>query len=298
MTLPAAGILLFCLQTTSFAQTPTTPAIDSATAAPQTAAPETAAPETALVSSDSTAADPAAATIQLAAVNSPTPVPDAPLPQQSTTQDSTTQQQPNIIDKGFYFFLSSKPSKYSTTVKPGQKFVPFTIKEKWIYTARESVSTEAILVIVTSAAFNQWIDGNPHAGSDLGGYGDRLGYIALRNTSGKVFSDAIYASILHTDERYFRMGPGNSIAQRTRHAIVNTFVAHRDRDGSPIFDYAGVAGRASASFLTMAYYPSSSSSAAVAAETFGYSLIGEVAGNAFLEFWPDVVHKITKGKKY
>jgi len=287
MTLPAAGILLFCLQNSSSAQAVT----DAAPTVSPAATTET-------VPAATEAATPAP--VQLATLESPA-LPDAPLP----AQQQTTNQQPNIIqqtgqeiDKGFYLFLSMKPSKYSTTVKPGQKFVPFTVKEKFIYTARESVSAEAILVIVTSAGFNQLIDGNPHAGSDLGGFGDRLGYIGLRNTSSKVFSDAIYASMFHTDERYFRMGPGNGFKQRAKHIVLQTFTAHRDHDGSPVFDYAGVLGRASASYLTMAYYPASSVSVGVASSTFGYSLLGEMGGNAFLEFWPDVLHKITKGKRY
>jgi hypothetical protein len=279
-TLPAAAILCFCLQQASFAQAPAAdPDTNAASAIPA-----------------------AEATVQLAALNTSTSaIPDAPTPvqQSATTQHpDLAQQTGQQIDKGFYFLLSSKPSKYSTTVKPGQKFVPFMVKEKFVYSARESVSPEAFFVIFWSAGYNHLIDGNPHAGSDSAGFGERVGYIALRDTSVHIISDGIYASLFHQDERYFRQGPGNKFKSRAKHAVLATFTAHRDRDGSAQFDYSGILGRASASYLTMTYYPHISATPVVASTTFGYSLAGELFGNAFLEFWPDVVAKLTHGKKY
>jgi len=272
-TLPAAGILALCLSGVCLAQSP--------------------------------AANPSADSDQPATTEDAQlqpPLPDAPSPaaaqQQTTGQPNVAQKTVQKIDNGFYFLLSSKQSRYSTTIKPGEEFVPFTVKEKFIYSLRESVSPEAFFVIFASAGYNHLIDGNPHAGSDSAGFGERVGYVALRNTSTHILSDGILASAFHQDERYFRMGPGNSIGKRAKHAIVDTFIAHRDRDATAQFDYSGILGRAGSAFLTRAYYPHVSATVPVAAGTFGYSIAGELAGDLFLEFWPDVVSKLTHGKKY
>ena len=223
-TLPAAGILALCLSGVCLAQSP--------------------------------AANPSADSDQPATTEDAQlqpPLPDAPSPaaaqQQTTGQPNVAQKTVQKIDNGFYFLLSSKQSRYSTTIKPGEEFVPFTVKEKFIYSLRESVSPEAFFVIFASAGYNHLIDGNPHAGSDSAGFGERVGYVALRNTSTQILSD-------------------------------------------------GILGRAGSAFLTRAYYPHVSATVPVAAGTFGYSIAGELAGDLFLEFWPDVVSKLTHGKKY
>jgi hypothetical protein len=278
-TLSAAGIVFVCLTHTALAQSaadsnPNSTALSRTLAADSTTSQQFASLDAANAS-----------------------LPDAPAAQQQS-QPNVAQQTVQKIDNGFYFLLSSRQSKYSTTIKPGQPFIPFTVKEKFIYSIRESTSPEAFFVIFASAGYNHLIDGNPHAGSDSAGFGERVGYVALRNTSTHILSDGILASAFHQDERYFRMGPGNTFGHRTKHAVIATFTAHRDRDATAVFDYAGILGRAGSAFLTRAYYPHVSATVPVAAGTFGYSIAGELAGNLFLEFWPDVVSKLTHGKKY
>jgi hypothetical protein len=85
------------------------------------------------------------------------------------------------------------------------------------------------------------------------------------------------------------MGPGYGFTQRVKHVIVATVTSHSDRDGHTQVDYSGLLGRSTTSAMTLLYYPHVSATGVIATETFGYSLLGELGGNSFLEFWPDIV---------
>jgi hypothetical protein len=62
-------------------------------------------------------------------------------------------------------------------------------------------------------------------------------------------------------------------------------------------NYSLLAGYGAAAAMTMAYYPHVSSGGGRAAITYGYSLLGNVAGNQFHEFWPDVRRKLFHRKQ-
>lgn len=210
------------------------------------------------------------------------PVPEAPVPV-ATAGGATTYREPTV-------FLASSNSKYSTVVKPGQKVVPFTPKEKMIFSLRESVSTEQLFVVTLSGGYNHLIDGNPHFGSDANGFGERVGSAALREASIHIQGDGIAASIFHQDPRYFRQGKGRPFKQRVGHVFASVVTSHADSDERLQPDYSGITGRAATAIETLGYYPHTSAKASVATESFGYSFLGELGGNAFLEFWPDILH--------
>jgi hypothetical protein len=112
-----------------------------------------------------------------------------------------------------------------------------------------------------------------------------------------ILGDGVFASAFHQDPRYFRAGKGTSFTSRLKHVIVSTGTSHADSDGRMQLDYSGLLGRASGAALTTLYYPRVSATASIAAQTFGYSLLGELGGNAFLEFWPDIIHRHNKADK-
>jgi hypothetical protein len=223
------------------------------------------------------------------------PLPDAPLPAEAASSSDAGSPTSLAADDDSadapHFLLSSSQSKYSTVVKPGQDRVPFTAKEKFIFSMRESVSPEQAFVVTLSAGYNHLIDGNPHFGSDGNGFGEREGSAALREASVHLLGDGVFATAFHQDPRYFRVGPGTRFSRRVRHVLIASVTSHADSDGRLQPDYSGLLGRAVTAGETLGYYPHVSATGKIAAETFGYSVLGEVAGNGFLEFWPDLVHR-------
>jgi hypothetical protein len=192
------------------------------------------------------------------------------------------------------FFLATSGSKYSTVLNPGQKRVPFTVREKFIYSASESVDTEEFIIVMASAGYDHLVNNDPKYGTDGNGFGERVGTTALREASVHLLGDFAFASVLHQDPRYFRVGPGKSFVRRLKYVIASAVTSHSDRDGHLQPDYSGITARAATAAMTLTYYPHVSATNTIAAETFGYSLLGDMAGNALLEFLPDFLVPIRK----
>jgi hypothetical protein len=187
----------------------------------------------------------------------------------------------HVIERGYTAVF-----KGISVVDRSDPVQPLNADEKMVYWLREEASPGSMFTTFASAGFEQWVDTDPKYGSDSGAFGERLGAAALRGASMRFFSDSLLPTITHEDPRYFRMAHGRK-GLRGLYAAERVFVTRRD-DGSESFNYSAVAGHAMASALTMAYYPSPSANAGVAARTFGVSLAGLAGGHLFTEFWPDV----------
>ncbi len=180
-------------------------------------------------------------------------------------------------------------SKWFGVVDPGEKIPPLYTRDKMVFWLHEEFGRLSLLPAFTSAGWGQLVDSDPKYGTDSGAFGERLGAAVIRQATFRFFSDSFLPAVTHEDPRYFRMAHGK-ITTRGVYAAERVFVSQRD-DGSHGFNYAGVLGRATASALTMAYYPAQSANGRVAAETWGISLAGAAGINLFHEFWPDVRDK-------
>jgi hypothetical protein len=227
--------------------------------------------------------------------DAPTPVPVAlNLSKGANDANDAADAAANAAAERRAILLSTSNSKYSTVLKPGQERVPYTVKEKFAFSARESVSPEQFFVVTLGAGYNHLIDGNPRYGTDSQGYGERVGTNALREGSIHFLGDGVFASAFHQDPRYFRKGPGTPFRKRVMHVVRSGVTSHADSDGHIQPDYSGLLARAATAGMTLTYYPQVSANGRVAAETFGYSILGEMGGNLFLEFWPDIIHRHSK----
>jgi len=222
-------------------------------------------------------------------------LPNAPEPA-ATAEPAPLLDGPESAPRNYTLFLSSSASKYTTVVRPGEKRAPFTVREKFIFAARETVSPEQFFTVPFGAGYSQLLNGNPKFGTNSAGYGERVGVAAFREASDHFLSDAVYASTFRQDPRYFRDGPMVPFKTRVRHLLISVVTSHADSDGRLEPDYSGLLGRASTAYLTEYIYPHVSANNRVAAETFGYSILGELGGNIFLEFWPDVIHPHSRRK--
>jgi hypothetical protein len=218
-------------------------------------------------------------------------VPDAPQPiaSASPTRVDGSASDPDGSDVR-QFFLATGGSRYSTALNPDEKRIPFTVREKFIYSIHESVDMDEFVVLVVGSGFNHLVNGNPHYGTDGNGFGERVGAAALRHTSIHLMGDGMFASVLHQDPRYFRIGAGQPFKQRAKHVFVSAFTSHSDRDGHVQPDYSGLTARAASAAMTLTYYPHISATGPGAVTTFGYSLVREMAADTFLEFMPDLLH--------
>jgi hypothetical protein len=137
-------------------------------------------------------------------------------------------------------------------------------------------------------AFNQ----PQEYGGTAAGFAERL---AVRQ-SGVLISNGMEAglgSLWGEDPRYFRHGRGKGFWPRVGWALKTSFVAY-DRGGRLRPAYARYAAAFGNNFITNAWRPDSDNDPGDAVRRGFSGLLGRVASNLFLEFWPEVTGRLHK----
>ena len=208
---------------------------------------------------------------------------DAPQPQPTAGNTNTPAQQ---------MVLAPIPParKYAQSIEPNQKAYLFTPSEKIVFSLAEVARPITLLPSLYSASYEQIFNSDPKYGHDAGAFGEKFGASMLRSASVRVFSDGLLAAAFHQDPRYYRIAQG-SILRRSllsaRQAIIR-----RSDNGVDQFNYSGIAGRAAAAAMVVAYYPEPSVTAKVVGLTFGTSIATDAGGNLVLEFLPNIIRKV------
>jgi hypothetical protein len=121
------------------------------------------------------------------------------------------------------------------------------------------------------------------------GFGQRFGM----RLSGVATGNAINASlgaIWGEDPRYARHG-GPEFGARVKRIVGHTFVT-RYSDGETRFAWARLAGNVGNNSLSNLWRVQSEVGVRPTVERISFGFLGQMAGNAFAEFWPDVRKKI------
>ena len=173
-------------------------------------------------------------------------------------------------------------------VAPGQIALPQTPRDRFIGSLRDSIAPFSLTGSLFSASYSHLANSAPNYGVNSAGYGERVGASLLRGTSQKVLSEAVMASLLHEDIRYYQIGRGTPPLLRVRHAVIQPFVA-RTESRRPTPNIAKITGYLEAAALTTAYYPDRNHGAGPIFQTFGSSLGGSAFGYIVSEFLPDAL---------
>ena len=168
---------------------------------------------------------------------------------------------------------------------------PLTVGQKFTLFFKETADPFTIVSGAAGAAMSQAGNGDPKYGQGGGPYAERIGAAVADITTQNFFSDAVLASILHQDPRYFRRGPAFPFWHRVGYSVSRVFVGRTD-SGETIFNYANVGGMALGIGVSNAYYPSRSVNAAEMGSRFGTSLVASALSNILPEFWPDIRQKV------
>jgi len=179
---------------------------------------------------------------------------------------------------------------YLTVEDPRQKVTPLTVKQKFGLFAKETFDPFTFVSSAAGAALSQIDNDNPKYGHGAGPYAERFGAAVGDVTTQNFFSDAVLASLLHEDPRYFRKGPEFGAWYRVGYALSRVVITRTDR-GSDRFNYSGMLGMGLGIGLSNAYYPDSSVTGEEVATRFGTSLLANALGNLLPEFWPDFHEK-------
>jgi hypothetical protein len=180
---------------------------------------------------------------------------------------------------------------FQTVNDPHQGINPLTVRQTFEPFAKGTVDPFTAGAAVAGAALSQADNGDPRYGQGTGPYAERFGAAVADITTQNFFSDAVMASLLHEDPRYFRLGPEFGFWHRLGYSLSRIVITRTDA-GKESFNYSGVLGMSMGIALSNAYYPSSSVNASEVGYRFGTSLVASALSNILPEFWPDIRQKL------
>jgi len=186
--------------------------------------------------------------------------------------------------------------QYTKYIPAGYTTKRQTLKQKEITGAEDLYSFGNVAGWFISAGWSHLNNSSPNYGTDRGAFGQRLGAAAIRSTSEGVFTDMVFAPLLHQDLRYYVKGPQYNVAYRSLYAASRVIIARRDsRSTTP--NTALLAGYLATAGLTQAYYPSVNRGWNNFTSTYFSSLGGAVLSNIFSEFQTDILITLHLKKK-
>jgi hypothetical protein len=182
---------------------------------------------------------------------------------------------------------------FQTVPDPATPYKPLRVRDKWRLFVRETVDPYTFVSAAAGAGLSQWHDAAPQYGVGTESYLQRFGAAQADVTTQNFFSDAVLASILREDPRYFRMGPAHTVLHRIGYALSRVAITRKD-SGKDGFSYSGIGGMALGIALSNAYYPPRSVSGGEMESRVVTSLTAAALGNLLPEFWPDVKAKFER----
>jgi hypothetical protein len=183
---------------------------------------------------------------------------------------------------------ASHTQKY---IEPGQSAPSLSAGDKVLLGLKDAVSPFSALGWLTTAGYEQLVNGSPNYGTDRGAFGQRLGAAAIRDATEGVFGDSVMSPILREDPRYYRMGPSHNFFVRLVYSGTRPILTRTD-GGRTSPNLALLAGTLAGSALANTYYPQLNRGATQTMETFGGSLGGSAVGFVVSEFTADLLHAV------
>jgi len=171
-------------------------------------------------------------------------------------------------------------NKDALPLSPGQKYQLFfkSATDPWPF-----------VLTAFSAGLDQAQNSFPAYRQGMEGYAKRFGADYADYFTGNLLGNAVLASLLKEDPRYFQKGSGSK-SSRFLWAAASTVWCKRD-NGSWGPNYANVVGNLMGAAVSNLYYPDSDRTVGDTVER-GFTVTGEaIVGSEVIEFWPDLVRR-------
>jgi hypothetical protein len=167
---------------------------------------------------------------------------------------------------------------------------PLTPKQKFELMWKTTLDPFTWVSVGMQAGISQANNEFEGYGQGAAGYAKRYGANWTDSFDSNFFSNFAYPVLFKQDPRYFRVGTG-SFKRRTGLALKQEFVARKDSGGNT-FHFSNVLGALTAGGISNAYYPSEDRGFGLTMSRASIALGYGCLGNMFLEFWPDISHKL------
>ena len=162
---------------------------------------------------------------------------------------------------------------------------PISARQRIQWELKATLGPESLFAGVLSAGMGTAVNRPSEYGPSWGGFGQRYGLRLTGVATGNAI-EAGLGAIWGEDPRYDPL-PGQPFGSRVRNAIKLTFTA-RYKDGHLGPAYARFVADAGNNVLSDLWRPRSETNPADTLWRMVSGLLGRMAGNTFVEFWPDV----------
>ena len=175
-----------------------------------------------------------------------------------------------------------------------KQFRPLTQSERNHLYFASMINPLSFVRVAASAGIDQAKDKPEEWKQGASGYGQRFANIFAQYSIQRTVTYAL-GSALHEDTRYFNSGK-KAFWPRAGYALSSGILARHD-DGTRRFSFSQVGGVAAGAFLARTWLPSSQSSPADAAISFGITTGTNIGFSVVKEFLPDMVRPLIKKRK-
>jgi hypothetical protein len=177
------------------------------------------------------------------------------------------------------------------TVNETGVYTPITARQKLIIASKDSFDYPLVLLGGAFAGISQLSNSDPSYGQGVKGYAKRLAANYADQAIGNMMTEGFFASWLHEDPRYRRLGASRGTAKyRVWYAASRVFVTRTDSGGTR-FNYSEWLGNSTAVAISNAYHPDErdwNDNATKLLTQCGTDALSQV----IKEFWPDIKHKL------
>jgi hypothetical protein len=181
--------------------------------------------------------------------------------------------------------------KYHRTVHPDERAYSLTPMDKLKLSLMSRLTPGEAASTVLGAAWSQARNSRPNYGTDRGAFGERMGALALKQTSQSFFSYGVFPALLHQDPRYYILGDTRPFKRRIVYSAVTVVITQND-EGNSVINWSRLAGVAAATALTTAYYPKENHGFNNESKAYVASLGTAVLNSELHEFGGEIVHLI------
>lgn len=169
---------------------------------------------------------------------------------------------------------------------------PLTPGQKFQLAFRGAVDPFQFVAAGALAGYGQATDNFDEYGQGAQGYAKRFGAAYTDSFDGVILGNAVFPILLHEDPRYYSMGTGN-IGKRALYALSTAIITKND-NGSRGPNYANILGNLAAGGISNLYYPPEDRGFDLTVQGAAIVTVEGDLGALFIEFWPDISHKLFK----
>jgi hypothetical protein len=180
-------------------------------------------------------------------------------------------------------------------IMPDMRAQTLTAWDKVIIGLKGTYSPMNFGGIIFAAGYEQLRNGQPDYGTDSGAFGERLGAAGIRGTSQGVFTDSVFAPLLHEDPRYYVEGKQYGIVHRALYAATRPVITRTD-SGRRTINGAQLLGYAASTALNNAFYPPSNRNVKDNVEAYAGSIGGSALCFLLTEFTASMWHVLHLGR--